>query len=152
MMRIWMAGLCAVLLSTTAQADGDDLSWLEGCWRGEGLGGVVSECWMAGSGGLMIGSFMLESEGELAFTEHLMIGEAGGVDGYHVKHFTSELVGWESREDYVTFPRVGYSAGRAEWEGLIYQQGADGALSVSLDMRQEDGSVSTIIFTLSRIE
>ncbi|WP_300555318.1 DUF6265 family protein [Maricaulis sp.] len=150
MQRFLMAGLCAAALGPAAQADRDDLSWLEGCWRGEGLGGVVSECWMAGSGGLMIGSFMLESGGELAFSEHLLIGEAGGVDGYHVKHFTSELVGWDSREEYVTFPLVGYSPGRAEWEGLIYEQSEDGALTISLDMRQEDGSVSTIVFTLSR--
>lgn len=152
MMRSVLAGLSAAILGSAAQAMSDDLSWLEGCWRGEGLGGVVSECWMAGASGVMIGTFMLESEGELAFTEHLVIGEAGGVDGYHVKHFTPDLVGWESREDYVTFPREAYSAGRAEWTGLVYALDDTGALSIALDMRQEDGSVNTIVFTLTRME
>lgn len=152
MKRFLIAGLCAAALGAPAQAEGDDLSWLAGCWSGEGLGGVVSECWMAGSGGLMVGTFMLESDGELAFSEHLVIGEVGGVEGYHVKHFTRDLVGWESREEYVTFPRLAYTAGRAEWGGLIYQLDGAGELTISLDMRQEDGSVSTIVFSLNQIE
>jgi hypothetical protein len=128
------------------------LSWLEGCWSGEGLGGEVSECWMSTPDGRMTGAFQMVSGGELQFSEMLMLGEAGGVIGYHVKHFNADFTGWEERTEQVSFPHVSLSEDRAEFEGLIYALGEDGTLTVQLDMHTSDGGVSVVEFSMRAVE
>jgi hypothetical protein len=133
-------------------ADAHSISWLQGCWTGEAFGGEVTECWMVASQDLLVGSFMLVQEGELQFTEHLVIGEADGTRGYHVKHFSPDLVGWEGQDEMVTFPFVRRSENRVEWGGLVYEYDGNREITVYLDMRGRDGSVETMVFSMTRVE
>lgn len=153
-MRFLTACLSGLLLSSTAMADDHAdfraLAWLEGCWAGEGLGGEVSECWMSTWEGRMLGAFQMVSGGELQFSEMLMLGEAGGVSGYHVKHFNADFTGWEARDEQVSFPLVALGENRADFEGLSYVLDTDGMLTVSLAMRQADGSSATVEFHMRR--
>lgn len=79
-----------------------------------------------------------------------MLGEAGGVSGYHVKHFNADFSGWEERDEQVSFALVALGENRADFEGLAYVLGTDGVLTVQLDMGRADGSVSTVEFRLRR--
>lgn len=155
-----LSAFVAVVLSTGLHAqagaaqpeEAHPISWLRGCWTGEAFGGEVTECWMAASGDLLVGSFMLVQDGELQFTEHLVIGEVAGTRGYHVKHFTPELVGWEGQDEMVTFPFVRRSGNRVDWEGLVYEYDGNGRLTIHLDMESGDGTVETLVFSMTRVE
>jgi hypothetical protein len=157
-MKLILALLSAFALAGAVNAqDGEatDFSaaaWLEGCWSGEGLGGEVSECWMSTPDGRMTGAFQMVSGGELQFSEMLMLGEAGGIVGYHVKHFSADFGGWEASDEQVSFQLIELGARTAAFEGLVYQLDADGVLTVSLDMHQSDGGVSVVEFSLRRVE
>ena len=126
--------------------------WLVGCWQGEALGGVVTECWLPPAGGQMTGVFQLEQEGALAFTEHLTIGQVGDVHGYFVKHFNPDLSGWEESDGYVAFAHSVPGEREWRWDGLVYRLTGDGHLHIELDMHRADGSVMTLPFQLDRLE
>lgn len=154
-MRIILACLTAVLIHSAAIAEDEvdfrALAWLEGCWEGEGLGGQVSECWMSTGDGRMTGAFQMVSDGELQFSEMLMLGEVDGVAGYHVKHFDPDFTGWEEKDDQVSFAFIQARGTRAEFDGLTYELDADGVLTVSLRFAQGDGTTSIARFHMRRI-
>lgn len=130
----------------------DALSWLCGCWTGEGLGGTVSECWTQAASGEMIGAFQYSRGGELQFSELLMIGEAGGAFGYHVKHFNRDLTGWEARDEQVSFNFISADAATATFSGLeLIRNGEDG-FTVLLQMETSEGEANTAEFVYRRAE
>lgn len=83
-----------------------DVAWLAGYWRGEGLGGPCEEIWSLPAGDRMQGIFTLSREGALVFSEAMTLVEEEGSLVLKVKHFTPEFVGWEAKEDFVSFPLV----------------------------------------------
>ena len=46
------------------QATIDDMAWLVGHWRGEGLGGIVEENWMPPLAGTMASAFKTRARGQ----------------------------------------------------------------------------------------
>lgn len=82
----------------------EDLAWLAGHWRGEGLGGQCEEFWTEPLAGQMHGVFRLVKGSKLVFTEHLaIVVESSGELVMKVKHFTPEFVGWEEKDGAVRF-------------------------------------------------
>ena len=113
-----------------------DVSWLAGYWRGEGLGGPCEEIWSLPAGDRMQGIFTLSREGKLVFSEAMTLVEEEGSLVLKVKHFTPEFVGWEEKEDYVTFPLVKLGeekapGGKTAWfRGLTFRRKGADELSV----------------------
>ena len=71
-----------VVVAAFAGASGDlnDLSFLEGEWRGESGGAVIEERWTDGAGGTMLGLSRTLSSGKIAAFEFLRIeARADGV-------------------------------------------------------------------------
>lgn len=86
----------------------DQMDWLVGQWTGDGIGGAPAmESWLPETGGTMVGTFIQQTdEGAISFTEHLYLMEEQGSLVLRLKHFTSELIGWEEKEDMLTFRLV----------------------------------------------
>ena len=104
-----------------------DVGWLAGYWRGPGLGGDCEEIWSLPAGDRMQGIFTLSREGALTFSEAMTLVEEEGSLVLKVKHFTPEFVGWEEKEDYVSFPLVKLGEDEAWFRGLTFRRrGADG--------------------------
>ena len=153
-MRTLIAGVIgAACLNGQASAETDyrELGWLPGCWTGRGLGGEVSECWMPTPDGRLVGVFQYVQDHELVFSEILMMGEAGGIDGYHVKHFNSDMTGWEAQDEFVSFPLVEINADEAVFEGLVYRHQEPDHFIVELDIADASGEVATTRFSLYRV-
>lgn len=129
----------------------DELAWLAGHWRGEGLGGECEEIWSAPMAGTMMGSFRLTKQGEVQFYELLVLTRDGDDIVMKVKHFTPEFVGWEEKEDAVTFVLEHVEPNRARFEGLTLERNGD-ELDVTLRMRRNDGSVEQEPFHFRRYE
>lgn len=122
-------------------ADGpqlDQLSWLTGCWIGTGLGGEVEECWVSSPDGKYTSVFQMMKDGQLQFTEIVMINEFDGTLGMRVKHFDAAFEQWESDNGVgPTFPFVNIGESFIQFDGLRYEL-IDGVLHVTLDMKQGD--------------
>lgn len=117
----------------------EDLAWLAGHWRGEGLGGQCEEFWTEPLAGQMHGLFRLVKDGKLVFTEHLalLVEPAGGVV-MKVKHFSPEFVGWEEKDGAVRFVLEEAKPDEARFKGLSIRRDGD-RLEFLLRMRYPDG-------------
>ena len=103
-----------------------DVGWMAGYWRGPGLGGDCEEIWSLPAGDRMQGIFTLSRDGALTFSEAMTLVEEEGSLVLKVKHFTPEFVGWEEKEDYVSFPLVKLGEDEAYFRGLTFRRtGAD---------------------------
>jgi hypothetical protein len=119
-----------------------DLAWLEGTWRGEGLGGVVEESWSAPAGGAMLGMFRLLRAGRPVFYELCLLVEQRGSLLLRVKHFGPDFAGWEERADSVDFPLVRLAPATAWFGGATYHRTSPDALDVWVRIRRRDGGAT----------
>lgn len=112
------------------------LSWLNGCWKGTGLGGEVQECWVSSADGIYTSVFQMAKDGKQQFSEIVSIAEFDGTLGMRVKHFDPAFNQWASdRGVGVTFPFVEIGENFIQFDGLRYEL-IDAVLHVTLDMKQ----------------
>ena len=81
------------------------LRWLEGCWRGTGLGGEITECWVGSGNGIYTGVFQLQHEGKLAFSEIVSLADFDGEPAMRVRHFHPVSLDMKSREGSISTQR-----------------------------------------------
>ena len=82
----------------------ENIAWISGTWHGEAFGGKTEEIWSEPSGGSMMATFKLINEGKVTFYEIEIIREIENSLILQLKHFGSDLKGWESKDDTVDFP------------------------------------------------
>lgn len=127
----------------------DDFAWLVGQWRGEALGGVAEEVWLPPAGGAMSGMFRTVADGAVGFYELFTIAEPE-LD-LRLKHFGADLVGWEEREEVVTFPFVRVSPTEAVFEGLVFRRIAEDRIQAVVETRSADGTEGELVFDYQRV-
>ena len=116
----------------------EKLSWLNGCWKGTGLGGEVQECWVSSPDGIFTSVFQMAKDGKQQFTEIVSIAEFDGTLGIRVKHFDPSFNQWASDQGVgVTFPFVTMGDNFIQFDGLRYELIGD-VLHVTLDMKKGD--------------
>lgn len=84
----------------------DDIKWLAGYWIGEALGGITEEIWSAPLGNSMMGAFKLTMDDSVIFYEMIAIVEENQTLILRLKHFTSQLKGWEEKNKTIDFRLV----------------------------------------------
>ena len=98
-----------------------DIAWLAGRWSGSGLGGLSEEVIAPAVDGQMMGMFrQTNSKGEIIFYEFYLFTEVEDSIVLRIKHFSSELKGWEEKDDYVEFPLVAIEKNAVYFSGLTY--------------------------------
>ena len=138
--------------SKSAPATLQDVSWLVGHWRGEGLGGQVEETWAPAFAGSMAGTFRLAKDGKLDFSEFFMMMEHEGSLVLKLKHFDREMHGWEEKDNYVTFPLVKVEGRTAWFSGLTYRLDESGTLHSIVAMKGKDDTFSEGVFKFRRVD
>ena len=127
----------------------DQLSWLTGCWKGTGLGGEVEECWVSSPDDKYTSVFQMMKDGQLQFTEIVMINDFDGILGMRVKHFDAAFEQWDSDNGVgPTFPFVEIGENFIQFDGLRYEL-IDDVLHVTLDMKQGN-DIQQVKFVYSR--
>jgi len=127
-----------------------DVAWLEGSWRGIGLGGLVEEIWSAPAGGSMMGMFRLLVDGAAVFYEFELIVEDKGSLLLRLKHFNRDFSGWEEKVESVDFPLVWKDGRNMHFEGLSFQPRGDDTLTVYVAIRTRDGGYREEVFSYTR--
>ncbi len=129
-----------------------DLAWLSGYWQGEGLGGSCEEVWGKPAGDRMHGYFSLRNEKGHVFSEAMLLVEEGGSVVLKIKHFRPDFVGWEEKDEFVTFRLVRLGDREAFFHGLTFRRSADDTLAIYLRLvegetaREEAFSFSRVAF------
>ena len=129
----------------------EDLAWLEGHWKGEGLGGTLEEIWTAPAAGKMMGMFRLVKEGEPMFYEIISLGVFDGEMAMRLKHVNPDMTGWEERNDFVKFRWIGVIDGVHHFSGLALRRDGDDRLTMFLALKNKEG-VREHVLTLERMK
>ncbi len=137
-------GLSLNVFSKTAEPK---YAWLAGRWIGEGLGGTTETLWSPpAEDGTMVGVFRLfNADGSIMVYQFLLLDE----DGLRIKHFNSELKGWESQEEYVTFEMVNFTEEKIEMKSLVYEKISQDEIETRLEVSR-DGKIMTETLTKRR--
>lgn len=108
--------------ATPAAATLADFAALAGHWRGTGFGGAeVEEFWTAPDGASMCALFRMTRAGRAQVYEFVLLVPVGDSVEMRLKHFTSELRGWEEKDRWVTFRLVKRTPTEFFFEGLTYR-------------------------------
>lgn len=116
-----------------------DVSWLSGRWTGEGMGGQVEEVWTPAVHGQMMGMFRLVKDGKIVFYEFLTIAEHDGSIEMRIKHFNSDMTGWEEKGRHLTFRLVKVDGDRVYFSGFTVERKGNDGWNGYLAMRSKDG-------------
>ena len=130
--------------ATLAQA-----AFLTGHWTGSGMNADAEEVWLAPKAGAMLCTFRLVKDGKLIFYELLTIAEDGGSLALNIKHFHSDLKGWEEKDRVLRFPLVKATANELYFEGITYRRNGD-QLECFVRIRKTSGDVVEERFTFQR--
>ncbi len=136
---------------TSPHATLADVAWLQGHWRGPGLGGISEEVWMEPSGGAMPGMFRTVTDGEVIFYEMFALTEHEGSLVLRLKHFNADMTGWEDKEEMVRFRLAHVEPGLIQFNSLTYRLETDDTMRIHVAIRQRDGKLEELGFALSRV-
>lgn len=128
------------------------LGWLIGHWQGEALGGVCQEVWSPPLGDSMVGAFKLVKNDSTVFYELMTIIEANESLILKLKHFNSDLTGWEEKDEAASYPLVEMKTESVYFSGLTMEKVSADSLNVYVGMRQKDGRLSELIFRYHRLD
>jgi hypothetical protein len=99
-----------------------DLEWMEGHWKGEAFGGTVEELWNGLTGDVMFGMFWHSKDGKITFSEFEQISILKDTLAFRVKHFNSDLTGWEEKNKHVKFKFISSNSDEVKFEGLTLKK------------------------------
>ena len=111
-------------------------AWLAGNWVGDGFGGTSEELWSEPSAdGIMMGTYRHhKGDGSLNFYEFMVMDSTG----LRLKHFNPDMVGWETKEDFVHFELIEFTENKIILKGLIFERKSDSEMEIRLDLKNGD--------------
>ena len=89
-----------------AGATVERLGWMVGRWAAADGGSRIEEIWSPPDAGIMMGSFRWVEGGQASFYEFMLLKPGPAGLELHIKHFSSDLVGWEEKDASTTFDLV----------------------------------------------
>jgi len=131
-------------LSSSPKAKLADVAWIKGNWKGKAFGGIVEENWSEPSGDSMMATFKLSNNGKTSFYEIEIIREINESLILQLKHFNSELKGWETKDETVDFPLVKIKANTVYFDGMTFEKITPNEMNVYVLLHQKDGGKKEI--------
>lgn len=128
----------------------ENCAWIAGNWKGEAFGGQTEENWSAPSGGSMMATFKLINDGEVSFYEIEIIREVENTLILQLKHFDSELKGWETKNETVDFPLIKITENKVIFEGMTFEKVSDKEMNVFVDIENEQGDIQIVQFNYKK--
>ena len=95
-------------------------------------------------------TFKLINDGKVAFYEIEIIREVENSLILQLKHFDSDLKGWETKDETVDFPLKEITANKVIFEGMTFEKVSDNEMNVYVDIHQKDGSIETVKFNYKK--
>lgn len=158
-----LIGIASFLLSCTSKNDEQtnkihsletdpsdvSFSWLTGTWKGEGFGGILEEVWSSpDKNGTIMGMFRHIGDSSIVTFYEFWVMDSLGMK---LKHYSPDMVGWEEKDDYVTFERVSFEKGKVTLNGLSYEQRSENEMVITLKLKNGD-KIDTEVFEMKRVK
>lgn len=127
-----------------------NIAWISGTWHGEAFGGQTEEIWSQPTNGSMMATFKLMVDGNVQFYEIEIIREVENSLLLQLKHFSNDLKGWETKDQTVDFPLKYITKNKVVFEGMTFERLSDTEMTVYVDMKEKDGSVTVMPFKYNK--
>lgn len=127
-----------------------EMEWFAGHWTGEAFGGIADEIWSPPRSGAMMGMFRLVQKDKTVFYELMSIVDHEGSLLMRLKHFNSNLTGWEEKDKTVDFPLVAKKNQTFFFEGITFKKEGENGVTIFLANKQKDGSHTETVFRYSK--
>ncbi|MDG2449387.1 MAG: DUF6265 family protein [Saprospiraceae bacterium] len=121
-----------------AVASIEDVSWIEGQWKGKAFGGEVEEIWSAPDGGAMMGMFRLINDDQPTFYELMVIREINNSLILQLKHFHKDMKGWEEKDKTIDFPLIKMEKDKIWFDGLTFERISDKKMIVNVIIGEKE--------------
>lgn len=135
---------------SSPKADLSSITWMEGHWRGEAFGGITEEIWGPPLGGSMLFVFKHVVDKQVTFYEIGHIRELEGSLIFELKHFNTDLTGWEEKEEVQQFPLVKIDANRVYFEGFTFEKVSAQEINIYGLIGNEDGTANEVTFNYKK--
>jgi len=119
------------------KANINSLSFIVGHWKGEAFGGITEEIWTPPLGGSMMCTFKLVIDDQVKFYEIETISSIDGSLILRLKHFHSNLKGWEEKDETVDFKLVKVSDDKIYFDDFTFEKISDDEINMYVVI--EDG-------------
>lgn len=126
------------------------IKWLAGHWRGEAFGGIVEEIWTPPFGGSMMGAFKLVVDNKVQFYEIETIQEIDSTLILQLKHFHSDLRGWEEKDETVDFKLVKVTPNKVYFEGFTIEKISKDEINMYVNIGDKKGEIEEVKFNYKR--
>ncbi|HKI77552.1 MAG TPA: DUF6265 family protein [Ignavibacteriaceae bacterium] len=135
----------------TPKATLENIKWLTGHWKGEAFGGVTEEIWSPPAGGSMMCSFRLIVKDKVEFYELCTITEENNSLMLKIKHFHSDLKGWEDKNVTVDFPLVKVEPNKYYFDEFTIEKINDNEINMYVVI-QAKGKENEVKFNYKRVD
>lgn len=128
----------------------EEVTWIEGHWRGEAFGGIVEEIWSPPLGGSMMFSFRLIADGKVQFYELGHIQQIDETLILQLKHFHGNLKGWEEKDETVDFKLNKIEGNRIYFDDFTFEKINENEINLYVMVDNEDGASEEVKFNYKR--
>jgi len=135
---------------TSPQASLNDVSWIEGHWKGEAFGGIAEEIWSPPAGDSMMFVFRLIADGKVQFYEVGGIRQVDETLLMQLKHFHGDFKGWEEKDKTIDFKLVKITNNSVYFEGLTFQKISENEMNVYVVIEEKDGKKEEVKFNYKK--
>jgi hypothetical protein len=128
----------------------ENIKWISGNWKGQAFGGQTEENWSEPSGGSMMATFKLINDGEVSFYEIEIIREVENSLILQLKHFDTDLKGWETKNETVDFPLIKITPTQVIFEGMSFEKVNENEMNVYVDIKNDNGDIELVKFNYKK--
>ena len=124
--------------SKSPDANLEDVSWIQGHWKGEAFGGIAEEIWSPPLGDSMMFSFKLVADVKVVFYELGGIRQVDGTLIFQLKHFGNDFKGWEEKDETIDAKLVKIEGNRIYFEGFTFEKVSENEIAIYVLIEEKD--------------
>jgi len=128
----------------------DDVSWIQGHWKGEAFGGITEEIWSPPLGDSMMFQFKLVVENKVVFYEFGGIREEKGTLRLQFKHFHGDFKGWEEKDEIQDYKLVKIEGNRVYFEDFTFEKISGSEINLYVVIGNKDGTSQEMKFNYKK--
>ncbi|MDG1714499.1 DUF6265 family protein [Lacinutrix sp.] len=131
------------------KANLNQVSWIQGHWKGEAFGGITEEIWSPPLGDSMMFSFKLVSDGKVVFYELGGIRQVDETLIFQLKHFGNDFKGWEEKDETVDAKLVKIEGNRVYFDEFTFEKISDTEINIYVVIK-ENGETEEVKFNYKK--
>ena len=136
--------------SSSPNATLDEVSWIQGYWKGEAFGGIIEEIWSPPLGDSMMFVFKLVVDNKVVFYEAGGIRQVDETLFLQFKHFHGDFKGWEEKDETVDFKLVKIEGNKVYFEGFTFEKISDNEINLYVVIDHKDGKKEEVKFNYKK--